>query len=246
VSEDGPAERSRAADAVFPDAAGVPWAIGGAALVEEWMADFSWGTVPLNRFVSHVDVAVNGCPASTLWRSARLARPLPSQPSVAGLPPLEEALFNMWHPAWLELADVWRLEGRWLHPETRFSIDQLTLAENRAGLLIGCRDRSNPSAARRYDPQRDPVLTDQGVIAFPLRGWRAIELLYDGYGPETAMLLCAGTAVAEAAVHESLEMHQASPGQPVLDPHAPGVRVDVLVHWAGGVLPTAGFAHASS
>ncbi|MET9777990.1 hypothetical protein ABZ023_27690 [Streptomyces sp. NPDC006367] len=114
MSEDGPDERSRAADAVPPDAAGVPWAIGGTALVEEWMADSSWGTVPLNRFVSHVDVAINGCPARTLWRSPYPVRPLPSQPPVAGLPPLEEALFNMWHPAWLELADVWRLEGRWL------------------------------------------------------------------------------------------------------------------------------------
>ncbi|MFJ1580374.1 hypothetical protein [Streptomyces sp. NPDC088182] len=93
--------------------------------------------------------------------------------------------------------------------------------------------------------KRDPVLTDQGVIAFPLRGWRAAELLYDGHGAEAAMLLCAGTAVAEAAVHEALEMHQASPGQPVLDPHTPGVGVDTLVHGANGV-SMAGFAHASS
>ncbi|MEV5282697.1 hypothetical protein ACFYMW_36060 [Streptomyces sp. NPDC006692] len=233
------------AEAVSPDASGVAWAIGGAALVEEWMADFIWGAVPLDRFVSHVDVAVNGDSARTLWRSAYLGRSLPAQPPLAGLPPLEDALFNMWHPVWLELADTWRLEGRWLHPETLFCIDQLTLAENRAGLLIGCRDRSAPTTARRYDPQRDPVLTDQGVIAFPLRGWRAAELLYDGHGAEAAMLLCAGTAVAEAAVHEALEMHQSAPGRPVLDPHTPGVRVDVFVHWGGLAAPMTGFAHAA-
>ncbi|HWU06064.1 MAG TPA: hypothetical protein VN520_06675 [Streptomyces sp.] len=225
------AKPGQAVEAVPPDASGVPWAIAGAALVDEWMADFTWGTVPLNQYISHVDVAVNGDSARTLWRSAHPAWSLPAHPPLAGLPPLDDALFNMGHPVWLELADAWRLEGRWLHPETRFSIDQLTLAEIRAGLLIGCRDRSIPTAARRYDPQRDPVLTDQGLIAFPLRGWRAAELLYDGHGAEAAMLLCAGTALAEAAVHEAFEMHQSAPGQPVLDPHTPGVRVDVLVRW---------------
>ncbi|WP_030894235.1 hypothetical protein [Streptomyces sp. NRRL F-5053] len=235
-----------AADDVAPDAAGVPWAVGGAALVEEWMVDFTWAEVPLTRYLSRVDVTINAGETRTLWRSACPARPLPTrQTAEAELPPLDQALYDMRHPVWWELADVWQLDGRWLHPETRYGINPLTLAENRAGLLIGCRDRANPSAARRYDPERSPITTDQGVIAFPLRGWHAAELRYDGHGTEAALLLCAGTAVAEAAVHEALEMHQAAPGQPVLDPHTSGVRVDVLVYWADGVAPTPGFAHAA-
>ncbi|MFC5148886.1 hypothetical protein [Streptomyces aureoversilis] len=226
-----------------PDACGTPWATAGAALVGQWLHDFSWDRAPLDQFITGVDVAFDQYPAAPLWRGTASGRPLPAGARLTGLPPLNDAPFNMWHPLWLELIDVWHLAGAWLHPETFFSLDRLAFAEQRAYLHVGCRDRANPSAPRRYDPRRSPVFRDQGVIAFPLRTFRALDHVTE-HGPEAAMLLCAGTAVAESAVHEALEMHQSSPGVPVLDPHTPGLTVNVTVHWADAVPATTGSAHA--
>ncbi|MFE2852668.1 hypothetical protein ACFXJO_16240 [Streptomyces lavendulae] len=162
---------------------------------------------------------------------------------LSDLPPLDDAPFNMWHPFWVEMVESWHLSGTWLHPETLFSIDQLAFAEQRAFLYVGCHDRGNPSAPRRYDPHRDPVTSDQGVITFPLRTFRALEFHRTGYCPEASLLLCAGTAVAESAVHEALEMHQSAPGVPVLDPHAVSCTINVTVHWSCDARSTSGHAH---
>jgi hypothetical protein len=226
------------------DYAGTPWAANGEAMVEQWLHDFFWREVPLARFITGVDVAFQGGPATALWRGAASCRALPSGRRLGSLPPLDEAFFNMWHPLWVELLDAWHLTGTWLHPESSFCIDQLAFAEQRAYLYVGCRDRENPSAPRRYDAGRSPISHDQGVIAFPLRTFRALEYYAAGYCPEAAMLLCAGTAVVESAVHEALEMHQSSPGTPVLDPHAADLTIDVTVHWGHGAASTTGQAHA--
>lgn len=211
-------------------------------MVESWLHDFSWRDVPLGRFISGIDVAFQGGPATPLWRNQAPCA-LPSGTPLGGLPPSDEAPFNMWHPLWAELVDVWHLTGTWLHPESLFSIDQLAFAEERAYLYVGCHDRENPLAPRRYDPNCSPIFSDQGVIAFPLRTFRALEFHSTGNCPEVSMLLCAGTAVAESAVHEALEMHQSHPGEPVLDPHTAGLTVDVLVHWGQDAASTVGQAH---
>ncbi|MCZ1012314.1 hypothetical protein [Streptomyces lydicus] len=226
-----------------PDAAGTTWTIHGAAMVDQWLHDFSWKKTPLAEFITGVDVAFDEHPATSLWRSAVPGRAVPSGPPLTNLPPLDEAPFNMWHPLWFELVNVWHLTGTWLHPESHFCTDQLAFAEERAYLYVGCHDREYPSGLRRYDPDRSPISHDQGVTAFPLRTFRALEFHADGHCPEAAMLLCAGIAVVESAVHEALEMHQSSPGIPVLDPHASGLTVKVTAHWAHGGPSTVGYAH---
>ncbi|MGW2986422.1 hypothetical protein [Streptomyces goshikiensis] len=227
-----------------PDAAGTAWADHAAAVAEQWLHDFAWRNVPLARFISGIDVSFHCGLATPLWRGKAPARDLPSGPATEGVPPLDDAPFNMWHPLWFDLVGAWHLTGTWLHPESSFSIDQLAFAEQRAYLYVGCHDRENPTAPRRYDASRSPLFHDQGVIAFPLRTFRALKFHEAGHCPEASMLLCAGTAVAESAVHEALEMHQSHPGEPVLDPHTAGLTIDVTVHWRQGAASTAGQAHA--
>lgn len=228
-----------------PDAAGTPWAVRGAAMVGQWLHDFAWNGTPLTEYIARVDVAFYEQTATPLWCSEVPGRPLPSGPLLVNLPPLHDAPFDMYHPLWFELVNVWALTGAWLHPETRFCVDQLAFAQQRAYLYVGCHDRENPSGPRRFDPDRRPDLHDQGVLAFPLRTFRALEFQAAGHCPEAAMLLCAGTAVVESAVHEALEMHQSSPGEPVLDPHSPGLTIEVTAHWAHGGPYTTGHAHVT-
>ncbi|KAB7835788.1 hypothetical protein [Streptomyces mobaraensis] len=230
---------------IAPSASGVPWHTHAHAMIDEWMRDFTWDHTPLSHFVSGIDAAINGAPAHPLWRSGVPTRHLPAGPPPQELPSADTAPFNMRHPLWAHLVQTWQLRCTWLHPETTYTVEPLAFAENRASLLIGCTDRNAPAAPRRYDPQRDPLTHDMGVIAFPLRPFRALQHHLEGHVPEAAMLLCAGTAVAESAVHEALEMHQHSPGIPVLDPHAQGVTVDIVVHWAPGQTPTTGRADAA-
>ena len=151
----------------------------------------------------------------------------------------------MWHPAWQELAEHWHLDGPWLHPETRYEIDPLRMSSDASCLLIGCVDREDPSLPRRYDPTLFPMTHDIGVIAFCLNPHRALELYHAGYDAATAMLMCAGTAVAAAAVHEALETFQVECGTPVLDPHSADVEATVTVLWRdghGACLTTEGYA----
>lgn len=213
-------------------------------MVEQWLNDFFWKDIPLGHFVTGVDVAFLDGPATPLWRSKAPCRALPADPPLEDAPPLDEAFYDMWHPLWYELIDTWHLTGTWLHPETSYCIDQLAFAEQRAYLYIGCHDRENPSKPRRYDASLSPITHDQGVIAFPLRTFRALEFHAAGYCPEAAMLLCASTAVVESAVHEALEMHQSFPGQPIPDPHTADLTIDVIIHWGPSGVSTTGQAHA--
>ncbi|HEV7976564.1 hypothetical protein [Amycolatopsis sp.] len=119
-------------------------------------------------------------------------------------------LFDMGHPVWPDSVEQWHLTGRWLHPDMCFQADRLSFADDAASLLIGCVDREDPSAPRRFDPGLAPDLHDIGVIAFPLSPHRALTHRWAGHEPDAATLLCAATAVAEAAVHESLELFQSA------------------------------------
>ncbi|MBD0673976.1 hypothetical protein [Streptomyces sp. CBMA156] len=226
------------------DTSDTPWADHAAAMADQWLHDFAWRGMPLAEFVTGIDVSFQSGPATPLWRSKGLGHPLPSDPAPTELGSLDNAPFDMWHLWWFHLVGAWHLTGTWLHPETSFSIDQFAFAEQQAHLYVGCHDRENPTAPRRYDPSLNPVTNDQGVVVFPLRTFRTLDFHAAGYGPEASMLLCAGTAVAESAIHEALEMHQLFPGQPVLDPHIAGLTIDVTVHWASGTMPTTGWAHA--
>ncbi|MER6605675.1 hypothetical protein ABT282_07115 [Streptomyces sp. NPDC000927] len=221
------------------------WRIGASSLIDEWLSeDFTWGNSSLSSYIRSIDVDVADTGYETVWRSNTPPVTLPAGKLFDGN--LEDADFNMWHPVWFELVGLWALEGRWLHPETSFTTqDQLMLAENSAGLYIGTRDRENPSHPRRYDAEKDPVSNDIGVIYFPLRAHRALGHIHSGASLEQAFLQCAGTAVAESAVHEALEMHQKEAGVPVLDPHTKGLKVNIRVFWAGCSRPTEGFSHAN-
>lgn len=98
------------------DRTGMPWAVHGAVMVEQWLSDFFWKSTPLDHFVTGVDVVFQDGPATPLWRSKAPGRALPAGPSLKDLPPLDEAFYNMWHPLWYELVDTWHLTGTWLHP----------------------------------------------------------------------------------------------------------------------------------
>jgi hypothetical protein len=173
--------------------------------------------------------------AVTVWESDDNSCPvcIPAADGEADLDPIEDAHYNMWHPVWADLVSEWYLSGRWLHPETVFQIDQCLFASGHGSLLVGCLDREDLTAPRRYDPDLAPDLHDIGVIAFPLHPFQALAYRWGGHTPEIAMLLCAGTAPVEAAVHESLETSQLEPGHPVFDPHDAPVDVEIRVNWRG-------------
>ncbi|MEU8403556.1 hypothetical protein AB0C28_50995 [Nonomuraea sp. NPDC048892] len=104
-------------------------------------------------------------------------------------------------------------------PPTHCELDQLAFCRNAANLLIAVPDRATPDVAPRIDPDASPYTTDQGVLAVPLWPFRALSAMRAGADPATALLLLAGTAVADFAVHEALETYQKVSGRPVWDPH---------------------------
>ncbi|MCK2245431.1 MULTISPECIES: hypothetical protein [unclassified Crossiella] len=223
------------------------WREHACAQLETWLVqDFAWRGRPLSAYIAAVDVIFGDAVPLRVWQS--------DVDSPVGVPPagptedsdlLDAAQFDMWHPAWDDLVDHWYLTGQWLHPETNLQIDHLLFAKDLGSLLIGCLDRNDPQAPRRYDPRLPPDLHDIGVITFPLYPHRTLEYLAAGHTPETAMLLCAGTAVAAAAIHESLELFQQAPGRPVLDPHDSQLEIQVRSTWFGeDALRTDGYATA--
>jgi hypothetical protein len=233
-------------DAPLPASFVMPvWVGYTSALLQDWLAtQFTWNGTPLSHSIAAVTVRVGAGPHVLVWTGpAEPTAPLPA-PGPPAAWRLDETVFSMWHPAWQDLTERWHLDGPWLHPETRYQIDPMRFADNTASLLVGCVDREDPARPRRYDPTLLPDTNDIGVIVFSLCPHRALDKLHDGYDADTAMLLCAGTAVVEAAVHEALETFQVHQGTPVLDPHDPNVQVDVRVRWHAttGVLLTDGTA----
>ncbi|MER6605993.1 hypothetical protein ABT282_08755 [Streptomyces sp. NPDC000927] len=221
------------------------WRRGASVLIDEWLSeDFTWGDSSLGSYIRSIDVDVAGMGHNNVWKSNTPPIALPTGKLFDGN--LEDADFNMWHPVWFELVNLWALKGRWLHPETSFMTqDQMRLAESSAGLYIGTRDRDNPDLPRRYDAEKNPMSHDIGVIYFPLRSRRILRYIESGAPLEQAFLQCVGTAIAESAVHEALEMHQKEAGVPVLDPHTKGLKVNIRVFWTGCSRPTEGFSHAN-
>lgn len=221
------------------------WAGFARAMLQDWLdTQFTWRDRALSRWINAVDVTFGDRQPVRVWTSST-SRPqyVPSPGPMASWQ-LDESIFSMWHPVWMDLTEHWYLAGRWLHPETSFQIDPMVFAENRGSLLIGCLDRDDLTVPRRYDPTLLPDTNDIGVITFPLFPHRALDHVHCGYDPETAMLLCAGTAVVEAAIHEALETFQIQPGTPVLDPHTAGIEVGVRLVWRGvsGTVLTEGWA----
>lgn len=214
------------------------WAGFARSLLHDWLgSQFRWRHTSLASMIAAVSVTIGDRRPLLVWTSRPSSpSPLPA-PGAPSAWTLGDTVFDLWHPAWQELVEHWHLDGPWLHPETRFQIDQMCFAENLSSLLIGCPDRADPRAPRRYDPSLLPDTNDIGVIAFPLFPHRALDHLQIGYDPETAMLLCAGTAVVEAAVHEALELFQEQRGVPVLDPHSTELGVAVSVVWRAAASP---------
>ncbi|MFF4624688.1 hypothetical protein [Nonomuraea jabiensis] len=64
-----------------------------------------------------------------LWRTA--GPPAASRsPAPAAPMPVDDAEYDMFHPVWVELMEApWLLEGRLLHPHTRYEIDQHAFAQ---------------------------------------------------------------------------------------------------------------------
>ncbi|MER7213182.1 hypothetical protein ABT340_39480 [Streptosporangium sp. NPDC000239] len=200
-------------------------------LLQTWLAeDFTWGGAPLSTFISAVTAALGDGTTFPLWGDHRLlATPTPAAVLDASL---EDAEHDPWHPAWIDLISApWELKGRWLHPDTAYEIDQMVFARNGGNLLIACADRSQPGTEPHLDPTQSPYFTDQGVIAAPMLPFRALRHLENGHNPAEALLLLAGTAVAEFCVHEALETFQAAPGSPDWDPHDSPYSLDITLYW---------------
>ncbi|MGK5558201.1 hypothetical protein ACSNOI_42025 [Actinomadura kijaniata] len=223
--------------------------------MRQWVEQhWRWQNDPLSHYLSEVTLVDDGRPV-TVWPSLRrpgapagadslahgnstgaaVLPPVSPYADQTGLRELQQAAFDWRHRVWEQLAAAWALEGTWLHPETRFTINPLALAESTSCLYIACVDRDDPAAPRRYDPARhahlDPHTTDLGVIAFPLHPHQALDYLAAGLSVAQAMLVTAGTAVVEACVHEALETYQHAPGRPVRDPHQVGPELSVRLHW---------------
>lgn len=207
------------------------WSTHISFMIEEWLAkDFTWDDVPLSTYIKSVDVAHLGYHTVRQSSTAAVDLQTPDHNLELSMPSLDDAFYTMWHPVCLELIESWALQGRWLRPETDWhNNDQMVFSNNTGHLLVGVPDRENPASPRRYDPDQNPAFHDIGVVAFPIRPFRAVDYLQAGHSPSQAMLLCAGTAVAESVVHEALEMYQYNRGIPVLDPHTPGLTVEVSV-----------------
>ncbi|MBB2749211.1 UNVERIFIED_ORG: hypothetical protein FHR35_009124 [Microbispora rosea subsp. rosea] len=211
------------------------------ALLTAWLLnDFTWAGQPLGAHIATVTVEFGDGHRVKVWQSPEatigLAQPCPRRTG------LEDAEWNPWHPVWFELAEAgWNLEGRWLHPHTSHEIDQFAFAENRGNLLIACADRSRPGSPPSMDPTSSPYLTDQSVIAVPFFPHRALRHLEEGHSPAAAMLLVAGTAVVEFAIHEALETFQSWPGKPVWDPHDSVYYLKSVARWANPAAITVGW-----
>lgn len=211
------------------------WREHARAMVEDWLCnEFTWAGAALAQWVTSVQVRIGDAEPTTMW-----SRPNDIEPSPADVPilisqqrpraALKAAVGDMWNPLWESAIESWALSGTWLHPETRWQIDQKTLAENTASLMIGCLDRTDPSRPRRYDPAVDPATHDIGVITFPINTFRLLDYLDAGYPIESATVMVAADAVTDACIHESLELFQNHVGVPVLDPHT--VAVVTTLTW---------------
>jgi hypothetical protein len=209
------------------------WQRHACRLLDRWLREeFSWAGRPLAAFLTKVSAVFSDGHQRTLWRAStsRTAQPGPALPVPVTAPvPLDDAEYNMFHPVWVDLMEApWLLDGRLLHPHTRFEIDQHAFAHNTANLLIAVPDRRTPDVAPRPDPDTSPYTSEQGVLAVPFRALSAVRA---GSDAATALLLLAGTAVADFAVHEALETHQVIPGRPVWDPHDSPYELAIEVHW---------------
>lgn len=207
-----------------------------------WFADFAWhGTNPAEH-LARVEAAItspgNSAPSVvTLWTNSTV-----TAPAQRNLPPLDMAVFDEmtgdeFDERWTDLLDSYDLTGTWLHPDTNWEIDPLAWATNRSALYVGTLDRDDPTAPRRYDAARSTMSNDLGVVCFPLRAqWRGPELLGRGVTATDATKYLVLLALTEAGVHESLEMHQAVPGVPVIDPHNTDMTVLLSVVFADGTV----------
>ncbi|MEV4552403.1 hypothetical protein ACI2LC_44575 [Nonomuraea wenchangensis] len=168
------------------------WQRHAGGLLDTWLqGEFTWAGRPLALFLSEVSAVFDDGHRLALWQAAGPAAAFRA-PVVRAAPRLDDAEYDMFHPVWVEVMEApWLLEGRLLHPHTRFEIDQHAFAHNGANL----------------------------IIAVPLWPFRALSAMRAGADAATALLLLAGSAVADFGVHEALETYQEVPGRPVWDPH---------------------------
>ncbi|MEZ7124644.1 hypothetical protein ACBR40_04840 [Nonomuraea sp. AD125B] len=208
------------------------WQRHAGGLLDTWLREeFTWADQPLALFLSEVSAVFDDGHRLALWRAAEPAAAFRG-PASRPAPMLDDAEYDMFHPVWVELMQApWLLDGRLLHPHTRFEIDQHAFAHNGANLLIAVPDRRTPDMAPRLDPDTSPYSTDQDVIAVPLWPFRALSAMRAGADAVTALLLLAGTAVADFGVHEALETYQEVPGRPVWDPHDSPHELTIEVRW---------------
>ena len=139
-----------------------------------------------------------------------------------------------WHELWHDAAEHMKVTGEWIHPETRMTTgDPYCLAQYGGTIYIGCADLEDPSAPRRFDPTKDPVFNDIGVIAFPVHADGFIpEMIESGFSSADAGRICGATAVLAAAAHETIE-HQALV-RPEMNPHRAKISMEITFDTATG------------
>jgi hypothetical protein len=221
------------------------------SFLQDWLADFTWADQPLANLVTevairpeHRDLPDDQPPvpeavepwiavhtAASPQRPARSRRKAPN-PALA-----EQVMANPFHQVWTGVLNGYQLAGTWLHPSIRWTLDPYEWATTGGVLPVGTLDRDRPGRPRRFDPDRDPELHDLGVINFPVRAqFRVPELLLDGIPARRHCPYLIGAALAEAGVHEGLEMLQDAPGRPAWDPHDTRYWLTVRVTFGDGVV----------
>lgn len=189
--------------------------------LREWVDGWTVAGRPVAAHVAAVEVV---CPAGAFTVTFNGAHTLPTG---GGSTERADAMFeDVWHPAWEEACEtLLTLDGPWLHPETRWLLDPYAIASYRSALMIGCVDRDDPTAPRRFDAASDPVMTEQDVVSFPVSPGAVLNATAAGFAGNELGVAVAATLMFESGVHEGFELFQRERGVPVFDPHDRSLRL---------------------
>ncbi|MBB5773759.1 hypothetical protein [Nonomuraea jabiensis] len=180
------------------------WQRHAGDLLDTWLREeFTWASRPLALFLTEVNAVFDDGHRLALWQTAEPSTAFRTL-ALRSAPMLDDAEYDMFHPVWVELMEApWLLEGRLLHTRTPASRSTSMLRPQRrqsADRGSGSAHAGRGAAAR---PGHVSYTTDQGILAVPLWPFRALSAMRAGADAATALLLLAGTAVADFAVHEA-------------------------------------------
>lgn len=137
---------------------------------------------------------------------------------------------------WEELAEVaYTTTHPHLHPDSKWEYDPFGFADGYGAFYVGMSRRETPTVPPEFDPALSPQSHEMGVIAFPIHAPNAINyLVEDNMTHRGAAELHIRLVFVSAYLHETFEMWQDVPGQPVFDPHHDNFPFTVTLHLQDG------------